>query len=317
MYKRQLEDVYEYMTLGKVFDKPSVVITFDDGYLDNFVYAYPILKKHKVKATIFPITSRINKEDFVRPTLEDYWSGKVSFKELHKPKPMGKINFEFLTKGSSKEFLTVAELNKMKDVFDIEGHADIHAKVFYEDTVLDFFDGKNGHWSAPFSYSSSNDFTSLEKNYFGFPIFPDKNNLSVRRGFLKKEVKAFIRSFDKSFFKQKSWKERLKKEIEKEFTALLDFETEEERERRVKNELKKSKEELKDLVGKEINFLSYPFGHYDNQLANWTKEFYKAAFTTEKDIVRQGKNLFTIPRIAIPKDITSFLIRIAQGAFKK
>lgn len=40
----------------------SVVITFDDGYLSNFVYAYPILKEYGFKATIFTITGMVRDE---------------------------------------------------------------------------------------------------------------------------------------------------------------------------------------------------------------------------------------------------------------
>ncbi len=38
------------------YDKP-VILTFDDGYLDNYTELYPLLQKHNVKATIFVITS--------------------------------------------------------------------------------------------------------------------------------------------------------------------------------------------------------------------------------------------------------------------
>jgi peptidoglycan/xylan/chitin deacetylase (PgdA/CDA1 family) len=35
--------------------RKPVIITFDDGYKSNFVYGYPILKKHGIKATIFAV----------------------------------------------------------------------------------------------------------------------------------------------------------------------------------------------------------------------------------------------------------------------
>lgn len=38
------------------YDKP-VILTFDDGYLDNYTELYPLLQKYNVKATIFVITS--------------------------------------------------------------------------------------------------------------------------------------------------------------------------------------------------------------------------------------------------------------------
>lgn len=37
----------------------SVLITFDDGYLDNWVYAYPLLKKYGFNAVLFIVTSWI------------------------------------------------------------------------------------------------------------------------------------------------------------------------------------------------------------------------------------------------------------------
>jgi len=40
----------------------SVVITFDDGYRDNFTNAFPILKKYNFKATIFVIVNRFDND---------------------------------------------------------------------------------------------------------------------------------------------------------------------------------------------------------------------------------------------------------------
>lgn len=45
---------------GLPVPKRSVLITFDDGYLDNWVYAYPLLKKYGFNAVIFLVTGWIN-----------------------------------------------------------------------------------------------------------------------------------------------------------------------------------------------------------------------------------------------------------------
>lgn len=42
---------------GEDMPKRSVLITFDDGYLDNWVYAFPLLKKYGFNAVIFLVTS--------------------------------------------------------------------------------------------------------------------------------------------------------------------------------------------------------------------------------------------------------------------
>ena len=47
----------DYLINNKPIPEKSILITFDDGYMDNYNNAFPILKELKINATIFVITS--------------------------------------------------------------------------------------------------------------------------------------------------------------------------------------------------------------------------------------------------------------------
>lgn len=49
--------------LGEI-EKP-IILTFDDGYDDNYTELFPLLKKYQVKATVFMITGSIGKEHYL------------------------------------------------------------------------------------------------------------------------------------------------------------------------------------------------------------------------------------------------------------
>ncbi|SHI55753.1 polysaccharide deacetylase family protein [Desulfofundulus thermosubterraneus] len=56
-----LTDVVDHFQKGKPLPIRPVVITFDDGYLDNYTYAFPILKKYGFTATIFVVAHTVGK----------------------------------------------------------------------------------------------------------------------------------------------------------------------------------------------------------------------------------------------------------------
>ena len=60
-----MDELYDYMTKGTELPDKPVLITFDDGYIDNYKYAFPILKEYNMKATLFMITSAFGESRFV------------------------------------------------------------------------------------------------------------------------------------------------------------------------------------------------------------------------------------------------------------
>lgn len=78
-FKDQMEAItkegYESISLYQYVDYVSgkcdlpekpIIITFDDGYLNNYTVAFPILKEMNIKATIFIITGRMGMQSGVK-----------------------------------------------------------------------------------------------------------------------------------------------------------------------------------------------------------------------------------------------------------
>jgi len=67
-----LERLASDVNQGDTLPDRAVIITLDDGYKDNYLYAYPVLKKYNVPATIFLATRHIT-------TGELFWWDKVGY----------------------------------------------------------------------------------------------------------------------------------------------------------------------------------------------------------------------------------------------
>ena len=55
-----LSELKAYLLNNSPIPNKSIVITFDDGYMDNYYNAFPILKDFNMVATIFCITSKLD-----------------------------------------------------------------------------------------------------------------------------------------------------------------------------------------------------------------------------------------------------------------
>lgn len=106
---------YEVVTLSQVLehlDENSgknprcVALTFDDGHKDNLLYAYPILKARKVRATMFVVSDYVGCAGWL--DRQNGWSDTRT------------------ESGRFHQLLSWDELRQMTDVFDIGSHGRTH-----------------------------------------------------------------------------------------------------------------------------------------------------------------------------------------------
>ncbi|MCX7835622.1 MAG: polysaccharide deacetylase family protein [bacterium] len=89
-----LKKHFQFLSLSKLlecyeFNQPippkTVVLTFDDGFRDNYTYAFPILQKYGVTATIFLTTGCIDSGEFPWSQRLGYMITNTTVKTIHLP----------------------------------------------------------------------------------------------------------------------------------------------------------------------------------------------------------------------------------------
>lgn len=108
-------DEYDYS------DGKTVIMSFDDGYLDNYTEMFPIIKKYNVKVTVFMIGSYIGGEAYLTEPMirEMAGSGLVSF-QSHTQTHCGltgasadTMRYEFASSKSTLEAITGREVKAL------------------------------------------------------------------------------------------------------------------------------------------------------------------------------------------------------------
>ncbi|MGG1148137.1 polysaccharide deacetylase family protein [Bacillus wiedmannii] len=100
-----LNELNDFIKTNKKLPKKSVLITFDNASKANYIYAYPILKKYKLHAASFVVTSKVTEKE-----------QKFDHKKIQP-----------LSKG---------EMNKMQDVFEFGSHTHDMYKFMGDSPVL-------------------------------------------------------------------------------------------------------------------------------------------------------------------------------------
>lgn len=297
-----LSQLYDYVSSGKPIPPNSIVLTFDDGYLDNWVYAYPLLKKYGFKGTIFINPEFVDPTEDYRPNLEEFWNGKAKENDL-----------------SPHGFLSWREIREMEKngVMDIQSHGVTHTWYFTGPEIIDF-----RHPGDPYIWMNWNSDRNRKHKYlienqenlvqFGTPVYEFGKSLEVKRYFPDEELKVILVKYvkengDVSFFKNREWRSILKRIVEdyRKNNKIIDsFESDEDYERRLLLELCESKNTIERMLNKKVNFLCWPGGGKNEFSIGISKKYY-LAYTMSSRGHKKEKNSFEedpsiIWRIGIP-----------------
>ncbi len=271
LLRHLLKNKYVFITLDEYFhflhDKrfqstKFICLSFDDGYLDNYVYVYPLLKKHGIKATVFVNPEFVQTNSVCRPTMEDVWDGNADISDLE-----------------SFGFASWTELKEMQDsgYFDVQSHTLTHTKYFISDKIIDFHNPK-----AKYLYPISNIFPERKPYYitdnefiglipFGTPLFEERSAVIARRVFInddfQKECADRLKNTDWKKYNLNECMENVKDlhgHYRESNTLISEVEDEKAYQARVRNELRLSKKIIEKQLNKPVLHCCWPHGDHND-----------------------------------------------------
>lgn len=104
-----LAELIDRLRQGTPIPKRPAVVTFDDGYRDNYLVAYPILKKYKVPATIFLTVGYIDAGRVL-------WVDRLAY--MFKTTPLETLEIELPELGSGSHIYRLKGIQERLKVVD-------------------------------------------------------------------------------------------------------------------------------------------------------------------------------------------------------
>lgn len=254
-------------------------LNYDDGYLDNWVYLFPLLRKYNLKATIFMTSDFIDPRAIVRDQ---------------------NIHLDHQQNGAEENyagFLSFSEMRLMEasGLVEIQSHAKSHTWYFKGPMVVDFWKPGSATKEGGPVWMLWNKFPALKPYYltkareiedkipYGTPIYEHGKSLETKRFF--PENGALERLLidevlkEKDFFKLPDANERLMKIVNNYASVSGNYEVDEDYQGRVKEELATSKAILESGLGHEISGICWPGGGINQEVVDIAKTLGYKFFT--------------------------------------
>ena len=269
--------------------KKPLIFSFDDGFLDFYHYAFPLLKKYGMTAVVFLVPNWMNENN--SPEVPTQLAQEMEKSSLDQAVKMAMA-------GDKKLFLTWGMAREMakSGMVEFGSHTMSHRIGFISGKLRKFIISESAHWKYEEVYGGA--------VHPGYPVFERASDVTIRCFLPKKEaVEKLV------FYCQKQLKETgaTRKKLEAslyEFAGTLgplgDFESEKDARSRILNDFRKSKAVMEEKLGIECRSLCWPFGDYSDLAIDLAKEAgYKIAFTTERGVIRQGDRHLALRRYRV------------------
>ncbi|MFK4766060.1 polysaccharide deacetylase family protein [Desulfobaculum sp. SPO524] len=277
-----LDEAVAYLREGRALPKKSVLITFDDGFLDNYVYAWPLLREHGHKGVVFAVTNKIVDEERPRPTLSDVWDGYVGMDDLPQVDSPIRTSREGL-RIRTDLFFSWKEARLMQDdgTMAVAGHTHNHRSVFT---------GPNFRMLCE-PQGKRRTFDQIEGDVpYGLPRFEEGPAMQHRAFKPSNEVYDIVTStvpqdfrtaYD--YFKDQRHRQDLMQRLREIPTERLGtYESQAEFEERVYEELRTSRDQLTTGLGRAPEVMAWPWGASSDTSRRIAKELgFTVLFTTD------------------------------------
>lgn len=274
LFKRQIDffaDNFNIVSMEQVIEAwnssnaclpdNAMLLTFDDGYIDNYLVAFPILKTHHIQGAFF-----IPGKTFTENVLLD----------------VNKIHFILANASSTKKLMD--EVIEMLDYYRSEGHDIPSSKILKEQYAgMDRFDNKETVFvkrilQTVLPENLRNMITStlfkkyvgIEEDKFARELYMNKDQIKLMHD---EGMYIGVHGYDHYWYGNLT-------------------------EKKMKEDVDKSLEVMNEFIDSNDWVMNYPYGSYNRKLLQYIEsKGCRLGLTTEVGIADIRNNRFILPRL--------------------
>ncbi len=241
---------------GRLGKERLLALTFDDGYLDNWVYAAPLLREYGFTGTVFVSTDFIDPGPDPRPQ----WDGRSG------------------DRPSASGYLNLGELRRLDadGVLDVQSHAATHTWYPRGPRITDFRSPGDGYCWMDWNDDPGGKWRHLtppqRPETWGDPVYEHHKALSGPRYRPNEDLGSALREYaaarGRDFFERPGWRDELfalAAALQRDLPPGV-MESREEYLARAGAELADSASVLGAALNKNIRWLCWPGGGYSPEL---------------------------------------------------